>query len=158
MSYSSATSSSFYDRSTVLSLSVLAHCLRTSAACAIYLLICSSMPRLPMKLSVFNFALPFLNSRSSESLEECSLDRESWVRLYPIVLILSPMWLALLFGLRVSRSPRFWFFYSIINTTLNITQTSSNPPTPLFTVKTSTLSFSSHQKKGARMLVVAWVC
>lgn len=118
ISSSSATSYCFYDRSTFLSLSLLAACLRTSSASAISLLICSSMPRLPMELRVLSLALPLLNSRSSESLEECSLERESCVRLCPIVLIRSPMWLPLLLGLRDYRTPRFGPFYSIINTAL----------------------------------------
>lgn len=119
MSSYNANSSSFYERSTLLSPSLLPHSFNTSAACVISFLICSSMPRLPMELRVFNLAFPFLNYLSSESREECNLERESWVRLWAMVLMCYPMWLVFVGGLRVSRSRRFGFFYYIINITLN---------------------------------------
>jgi hypothetical protein len=44
-----------------------------------------------MELRVFNLAFPFLNYLSSESREECNLERESWVRLWAMVLMCYPM-------------------------------------------------------------------
>jgi hypothetical protein len=88
--------------------------LRSSLACAISLLICSSIPRLLMELSVFILALVFLNYLSSESREVCSLERVSWLLLVPTVLIRSPILLfpLVFFKLRIGR---FSFFYYIIN-------------------------------------------
>lgn len=103
----------FYDRSFIRSFTFFSHSRSSSPACAIYFLICYSMPKLPIELSVFSFAFVFLNSLSSESREECSLDRVSWDLLVPMLLIRSPRLLP-----RVpfhSRTGGFSFFYYIFN-------------------------------------------
>lgn len=66
-----------------------------------------------MELRVLSLALVLRNYRTSESREVWSLDLVSWLRLLPMLLTRSPMWLPLI-GLFTSLGGRFCFFYYIL--------------------------------------------